>query len=101
MALVSENGRWLQVNRSLCQLVGYSEAEMLMTDIQSLTHPEDLGDLLVQQSRLMNSQVAGYQTEKRYIHKSGREVWTLLIVSCVRCRETELLLVIFQIPDIH
>src|SRR5947207_5973053 len=25
MALVSDNGRWLQVNRSLCQLVGFSE----------------------------------------------------------------------------
>jgi len=100
MALVSENGRWLQVNRSLCKLVGYSEAEMLMTDIQSLTHPEDLGDLLVQQSRLMNSQVAGYQTEKRYIHKSGREVWTLLSVSRVRDPETKLLRFIFQIQDI-
>src|SRR5205814_10274752 len=39
MALVSENGRWLQVNRSLCKLVGYSEDELLTTDIHSLTHP--------------------------------------------------------------
>ena len=100
MALVSENGRWLQVNRSLCQLVGYSEDEMLTTDIQSLTHPEDLGDLLVQQSRLMNGQVAGYQTEKRYIHKSSHEVWALLSVSRVRDPETKSLRFIFQIQDI-
>src|SRR5437773_600218 len=100
MALVSDNGRWLQVNRSLCQLVGYSEDELLTTDIQSLTHPEDLGDLLVQQSRLMNGQAAGYQTEKRYIHRSGHEVWTLLSVSRVRDPETKLLRFIFQIQDI-
>src|SRR5256885_2461179 len=68
MALVSENGCWLQVNRSLCKLVGYSEDELLTTDIQSLTHPEDLGELLVQQSRLIKGQVAGYQAEKRFIH---------------------------------
>jgi diguanylate cyclase (GGDEF)-like protein/PAS domain S-box-containing protein len=100
MALVSQEGRWLQVNRSLCQLVGYSEEELLTADIQALTHREDLGDLLLQQSRLMTGQVPGYQTEKRYIHKSGHEVWTLLSVSPVRDPETQLLRAIFQIQDI-
>ncbi len=100
MALVSAEGRWLQVNRSLCQLVGYSEEELLTADIQALTHSEDLDDLLVQQSRLMKGQVPGYQTEKRYIHKSGHEVWTLLSVSPVRDFETQSLRAIFQIQDI-
>jgi len=100
MALVSEEGRWLQVNRSLCQLVGYSEEELLTADIQALTHSEDLDDLLAQQSRLMKGQVPGYQTEKRYIHKSGDEVWTLLSVSPVRDLETQSLRAIFQIQDI-
>ncbi|HSP64185.1 MAG TPA: EAL domain-containing protein [Pyrinomonadaceae bacterium] len=100
MALVSQEGRWLQVNRSLCQIVGYSEKELLAMDIQAITHPEDLGDLLLQQSRLMESQVAGYQTEKRYIHKLGHQVWTLLSVSRVRDPETHLLRFVFQIQDI-
>src|SRR6266404_5839158 len=100
MALVSQDGRWLQVNRSLCQLVGYSEEELLTADIQALTHSEDLDDLLVQQSRLMKGQIPGYQTEKRYIHKSGHEVWTLLSVSPVRDFETQSLRAIFQIQDI-
>ncbi len=100
MALVSPEGRWLQVNRSLCQLVGYSEEELLTADIQSLTHREDLGDLLVHQSRLLKGQIPGYQTEKRYIHKSGHEVWTLLSVSPVRDPETQSLRTIFQIQDI-
>jgi diguanylate cyclase (GGDEF)-like protein/PAS domain S-box-containing protein len=100
MALVSQEGRWLQVNRSLCQLVGYSEEELLTADIQALTHREDLDDLLLQQSRLTTGQVPGYQTEKRYIHKSGHEVWTLLSVSPVRDPETQSLRAIFQIQDI-
>ena len=100
MALVSEDGRWLQVNRSFCQLVGYSEDELITTDIQSLTHPDDLGDVLVQQSRLIKGQVPRYQTEKRYIHKLGHEVWTLLSVSRVRDPETKMLRFIFQIQDI-
>lgn len=100
MAVVSQEGRWLQVNRSLCQIVGYSEEEFLATDIQALTHPEDLGDLLAQQSSLIKRQVAGYQTEKRYIHKLGNEVWTLLSVSPVNDPESQSLRFIFQIQDI-
>src|SRR3989441_2233297 len=100
MALVSDNGRWLQVNRSLCQLVGYSEDELLTTDIQSVTHPEDLGDLLVQQSRLIKGTLPGFQTEQRYMHKLGHEVWSQLSVSRVRDPETQSLRFIFQIQDI-
>lgn len=100
MALVSQEGQWLQVNRSLCQLVGHSEEELLTLNIQALTHREDLSDLLLQQSRLMTGQIPGYQTEKRYIHKSGHEVWTLLSVSPVRDPETQSLRAIFQIQDI-
>ncbi len=100
MALVSENGRWLQVNQSLCQLLGYAEAELLNTDIQSLTHPEDLGEFLVQHSRLTRGLVDGYQGEKRYMNKSQVEVWTLESVSAVRDPETKSLRFIFQIQDI-
>src|SRR5262245_59298410 len=42
MALVSLEGRWLQVNESLCRIVGYSAEELLATDFQSITYPEDL-----------------------------------------------------------
>ncbi|MFN2578042.1 MAG: putative bifunctional diguanylate cyclase/phosphodiesterase [Pyrinomonadaceae bacterium] len=100
MALVSQEGRWLQVNRSLCNIVGYSERELLNTDIQSVTHPEDLNDLLMQQSRLKKETIPGYQTEQRYIHKLGHEVWTQLSVSRVRDPETHSLRFIFQIQDI-
>ena len=100
MALVSQEGRWLQVNRSLCNIVGYSEEELLSTNIQSITHPDDLSDLLVQQSRLKKETIPGYQTEQRYIHKLGHEVWTQLSVSRVRDPETHSLRFIFQIQDI-
>jgi len=100
MALVAENGRWLQVNHSLCELLGYSEGELLKTDIQSLTHPDDLGEFLLQHSRLTKGLADGYQGEKRYMHKSGEEVWTLLSVSRVRDPETKSLRFIFQVQDI-
>src|SRR5437867_11759138 len=42
MALVSPEGRCLQVNDSLCEIVGYSESELLATTLQAITHPDDL-----------------------------------------------------------
>jgi PAS domain S-box-containing protein len=42
MALVGTDGRWLQVNRSLCEIVGYSEQELLSRPFQDITHPDDL-----------------------------------------------------------
>lgn len=100
MALVAQDGRWLQVNRSLCEIVGYSEAELLSLNIEAITHAEDVGDLLLQQSRLIENQVPGYQTEKRFIHQQGDEVWTQLSVSRIRGAESKSLRFIFQIQDI-
>ena len=41
MALAAPDGRWLQVNSALCEILGYTEAELLQTTSQALTHPED------------------------------------------------------------
>ena len=40
---ISPDGRYLQVNRAFCKIVGYSEEELLALDFQTITHPEDLG----------------------------------------------------------
>ena len=42
MALVSPEGRWLQVNHALCEITGYSERELLEITFQDITHPDDL-----------------------------------------------------------
>src|SRR5260370_7968696 len=40
MALVSPQGAWLLVNRSLCNLLGHTERELLKTNFQAVTHPD-------------------------------------------------------------
>ena len=83
-ALVAPDGRWLKVNQAMCELVGYSEAELLRTDFQALTHPDDLEADLDQARRLLAGAIRTYQMEKRYLHKDGHVVWILLSVSLVR-----------------
>jgi PAS domain S-box-containing protein len=100
MALVGLDGRWLQVNRSLCELVGYSEEELLNTNFQSITHPEDLETALAYMRQVLSGEIPQYQMEKRYFHKFGHIVWILLSVSLVRDAQGAPLYFISQIQDI-
>jgi PAS domain S-box-containing protein len=84
MALVSFDGRWLKVNRALCDLVGYSEAELLTRTFQDITHSEDLETNLEYFRRALSGEIRSYQMEKRYVHARGHLVTVLLNISLVR-----------------
>lgn len=98
-ALVTPDGRFLTVNHALCELLGYSEDELLANDIQSITHPEDvlLDRVLVQ--RCLSGEIDRYRLEKRYFHKSGRMVWALLSVALVRPSKGQPNYFVAQIQD--
>ena len=100
MALVATNGRWLQVNRALCRIVGYSEEELLEKTFQDITHPDDLEADLGHVRRMLAGEIETYQLEKRYLHKEGSVVWGLLSVSLVRDEGGEPLYFVAQIQDI-
>lgn len=100
MSLVALDGRWLRVNRSFCELVGYTEQELLATDFQSITHPDDLQIDLDRKRRLISGQVRTHQMENRYIHKDGRIIDVLLSVSLVRNAAGEPLYFVSQIHDL-
>lgn len=100
MSLVALDGRFLRVNRSLCELVGYTEQELLATDFQSITHPDDLQLDLDHVHRLVSGQVRAYQMEKRYIRKNGEAVAILLSVSLVRNTAGKPLYFVSQIHDL-
>jgi PAS domain S-box-containing protein len=100
MALVSPEGKWLRVNRSICEITGYSEAELLKRTFQDITHPDDLELDLENVRKMLASEIDTYQMEKRYFHKNGSIVWVLLSVSLVRTKSGEPLFFISQIQDI-
>ncbi|HEY6045192.1 MAG TPA: diguanylate cyclase [Pyrinomonadaceae bacterium] len=100
MALVSPTGAWLRVNRSLCDLVGYSESELLASSFQTVTHAEDVDNDLANLYRLMQGATLTCQVEKRYVHRSGQIVWALNNVSLVRDADNQPVHFIFQIQDI-
>lgn len=99
-ALVSLNGAWMKVNQSVCQLLGYSEEELLRITFQDITHPDDLHSDLHQLKQLVSGEIETYSMEKRYFHKDGHIVWALLNVSLVRSELGDPLYFVSQIKDI-
>jgi PAS domain S-box-containing protein len=84
IANVSPTGKWLMVNRHLCDLLGYSEPELVKRTFQDLTYPPDLEEDLRQVNRVLKNEISGYSMEKRYVRKDGSLVWGLLTVSLIR-----------------
>ncbi|MEO8322622.1 MAG: diguanylate cyclase [Actinomycetota bacterium] len=77
VAMVSEDGRFIRVDRSLCRILGYVEAELLGMMFQEITHPEDLEKDLRYTHQVLAGEIDHYQMEKRYIHADGHYVWAL------------------------
>ena len=100
IALVAPDGRWLRVNRALCNLTGYAESELLAKTFQDLTHPDDLEADLELVERVLSGELNSYEMEKRYFRADGRTIWALLSVALVRGEDDQPLYFISQILDI-
>jgi two-component system cell cycle sensor histidine kinase/response regulator CckA len=99
MALVGVDGSWLKVNKSVCDLVGYEEHELLALSFQDITHPSDLDADLALLTSVLTGEIDTYQMEKRYIRKDGTIVPVLLSVSVVRDEHGAVERFISQIQD--
>jgi PAS domain S-box-containing protein len=100
MALVAPDGRWLRVNRSMCRIVGYTADELLATNFQAITHPDDLETDIGYVGQMLDGSLSNYDMEKRYFHKDGHILWILLSVSLVRDAMGRALYFVSQIQDI-
>ncbi|HKQ80479.1 MAG TPA: PAS domain S-box protein [Blastocatellia bacterium] len=100
MALIALDGGFLQVNRSVCELLGYSEQELIGAKFQSHTHPDDLDSNLACMRQLLAGATQSFQMEKRYFHRQGHTVWVMVSVSLLRDGDGQPLYFISQIQDI-
>ena len=77
------DGKWLRVNQKLCEILGYSQDELLKTNLQSLTHPDDVEADRAALRDLRSGKIREYTCEKRYIRKDGSVVWAFLASTLV------------------
>ncbi len=78
---LTEQPRFLRVNRKLCEILGYSESELLQKTTTELTVDEDMDGTVQMNRQLMSGGVTSYSRRKRYRRKDGRHIWVNLSVS--------------------
>ncbi len=99
MALTSMDGRFLQVNRSLCEMLGYTVAELLGKTLQAIMPADDLPATRELQEALVRGAPPA-QLERRFLHKQGVVVLTQWDVSLSRDRQGTPLCFFSQIHDL-
>jgi len=100
MLLLGIDGKFLKVNKSLCDMLGYTENELLSMTFRDITYHEDLLESNQWVTQLVNNEISEIDFEKRYIHKSGEIVWVIVRALLKRDLEGEPLYFIAHINDI-
>lgn len=100
MVLVCSKGQFLKVNQAFCQMLGYSEKELLLKNFQEITHPDDLNISFEGFQQLTSGEIKTFQIEKRYISASNSLIWAFLTVSTIRDQDQRPLYFVAQIQDI-
>jgi PAS domain S-box-containing protein len=81
---VALDGTWLKVPPMLCELLGYSEQELLAGKFKDVTHPDDFETDWSQCQRLIRGEIRSFDLEKRYLHKDGHTIWVHLTCTLVQ-----------------
>ena len=100
IGLVGASGRWLRANPALCELLGYSEDELLRLTFADLTHPDDLAASLARRHRQLEGAHDLLRIEKRYIRSDGEIVWVSVTSTLVGGADGGPLYTVAQIEDI-
>jgi PAS domain S-box-containing protein len=81
MGLSSVNGRWLEVNDALCELLGRSQTQLLRQPLWDLVHPSDREHERDAVRRLLRDRPLFDQSEKRFVRPDGEVVHATVSVS--------------------
>lgn len=100
VALAAPDGRWLRVNRALCDMTGYTEDLLLTRTLQDITHPDDVAADADQRARLLAGDLSSYAIEKRCLRADGHTIWMLMSVALVRHADGRPRYLIKQLQDV-
>jgi len=100
MAIIRFNQRVIKVNAMLCEMLGYTELELLSQPFKTIDHPEDanLDDHLAKE--LYYGRIPSYQIEKRCIKKNQEVIWVALTASVVKDKRGKTIHGLVMLKDI-
>ena len=100
MATFGLDYRLHRANKALCEMLGYSQHELLERTLTDLTHPDDRKRDRAQAGRLLRGEIPSYRLEKRCLTKDGHQVWLDLTALLVRDDQDTPLYGIAMVEDI-
>jgi diguanylate cyclase (GGDEF)-like protein/PAS domain S-box-containing protein len=100
MALVSPDGKLLQVNTALARVLGASQSDLTATSFRDLAHPDDVEVLMSELLRLQRGEIDAVEIELRCQHRQGLDVWASLSVAFFREPNSSAPCLIIQMQDI-
>jgi PAS domain S-box-containing protein len=100
MALFDNDKKWLKINQTFCDILGYTHDELSLLSFEDITHPEDLNTDAAEIEEIIDGARDHYKVDKRYFHKNGHLINIHFTVSVVRGTDNEVLYFISQIIDI-
>ena len=82
MARADLEGRFVFVNQTFCEMLGYNEAELIGKTVRAVTHPKDR-EQNMKLFRRLSVEGKPYELEKRFLRKDGSILWTSVSASPV------------------
>ncbi|MEH2083184.1 MAG: PAS domain S-box protein [Nostoc sp.] len=95
------DGHFLKANQKLCEILGYSQEEILKKNFKDITHPEDIQIHLNHLQNLIAGKLETFSIDKRYLHKNADVIWINLTVSLIRDPIGKPIYVIGVVKDIR
>ncbi len=89
VCLISKDGKFLKVNNTICNILGYTEKELLDFNIFDISYPEDYDSLKLSYKELTESKQQRLTFEKRFINKNNNIIWALISTGYVEPENKE------------
>ncbi|AFZ44435.1 diguanylate cyclase/phosphodiesterase with PAS/PAC sensor(s) [Halothece sp. PCC 7418] len=100
MALVRIEGRFLDVNPALCEMLGYTKTELMRRTLLEMSHPDDFAEGKFLYRRCLQGEIQTFQLEKRYLTKDGSTIYALTRATLIRDENQIPLHYVVQILDL-
>jgi PAS domain S-box-containing protein len=81
MAHVNFDGKWIKVNQRLCDVFGYEHSSLINISPFEITYPDDMPMARQLYNQIISGESFNYNTEYRFLHRSGKNIWVSLTVS--------------------
>jgi PAS domain S-box-containing protein len=97
---VAQNTGILKANKAFCEMLGYTEEELVGRSMIDLTHPEDREKSREESQRALRGEIPFFHLEKRYLKKNQESLWVDLSATTIHDQEGKVLYALGMVEDI-